>query len=266
MRLVIRKDYESVSKWAAEYVAKQVRTSGKKPFVLGLPTGSSPEGMYQELAAIHKAGRVSFQNVATFNMDEYVGLPADHPQSYHTFMWSKFFSHVDIQKQNAHILNGMAKDLEEECHAYEDAIDAAGGIDLFIGGVGVDGHIAFNEPGSSLASRTRLKTLTLETRQSNARFFGGSVDAVPSTALTIGVGTFMAAREVLVLVSGRAKARALRHAIEEGINHLWTISSLQLHAKAIVVCDEDATMELKVGTVRYFEEIERVAPTNPDYR
>lgn len=265
MRLVIRKDYESVSKWAAEYVAKQVRSSPKKPFVLGLPTGSSPEGMYRELAGIQKAGRVSFRDVVTFNMDEYVGLPAEHPQSYHAFMWDKFFSHVDIQKQNVHILDGMANDLEEECRAYEDAIDVHGGIDLFIGGVGADGHIAFNEPGSSLASHTRLKTLTLETRQSNARFFGGDVHQVPSTALTIGVGTFMAAREVLVLVSGRSKARALHHAIEEGINHLWTISSLQLHAKAIVVCDEDATMELKVGTVRYFQEIESVAPTNPEF-
>jgi len=264
MRLVIRKDYESVSKWAAEYVAKQVRQA-ERPYVLGLPTGSSPEGMYRELAAIQKAGRVSLRDVVTFNMDEYVGLPADHPQSYHTFMWSKFFSHVDVQKKNVHILNGMAPDLDAECLAYEQAIVAAGGIDLFIGGVGVDGHIAFNEPGSSLASHTRLKTLTLETRQSNARFFGGDVEQVPTTALTIGVGTFMAAREVLVLVSGRSKARALHHAIEEGINHLWTISSLQLHAKAIVVCDEDATMELKVGTVRYFEEIESVAPTNPDY-
>jgi glucosamine-6-phosphate deaminase len=265
MRLVIRKDYESVSKWAAEYVAKQIRLAGR-PFVLGLPTGSSPEGMYRELAAIHKTGRVSLRDVVTFNMDEYVGLPADHPQSYHTFMWTKLFSHVDVQKKNVHILDGMAVDLDAECRSYEAAITAAGGIDLFVGGVGADGHIAFNEPGSSLASRTRLKTLTLETRQANARFFGGDIEQVPATALTIGVGTFMAAREVLVLVSGRAKARALHHAIEEGINHLWTISSLQLHAKAIVVCDEDATMELKVGTVRYFQEIESVAPTNPDYR
>jgi len=265
MRLVVRNDYEAVSKWAAEYVAKQIRAS-KRPLVLGLPTGSSPEGMYKELAAIHRAGRVSFQDVVTFNMDEYVGLPADHPQSYHSFMWNKFFSHVDIRKENVHILNGMAGDLEAECRAYEDAIAAHGGIDLFIGGVGADGHIAFNEPGSSLASHTRLKTLTLETREANARFFGGDLEAVPTTALTIGVGTFLAAREVLVLVSGRAKARALHQAIEEGINHLWTISSLQLHAKAIVVCDEDATMELKVGTVRYFHEIESVAPTNPEYR
>ncbi len=157
---------------------------------------------------------------------------------------------------NVHILNGNAKDLEAECAAYEAAILAAGGIDLFVGGVGADGHIAFNEPGSSLSSRTRVKTLTRDTKVMNARFFGGKVEAVPSTALTVGVGTVTDAREVLILVSGLAKARALHHAIEEGVNHLWTLSCLQLHPKAVLVCDEDATMELKVGTVRYFREIE----------
>jgi len=212
--------------------------------------------MYQRLIELYQAGKVSFRNVVTFNMDEYVGLPEDHPQSYHSFMWSNFFSHVDIQKENVHILDGNAADLEAECAAYEDAIAAAGGIDLFVGGVGADGHIAFNEPGSSLSSRTRVKTLTRDTKIMNARFFGGNPDAVPSTALTVGVATITSAREVLILVSGLSKARALHNAIEEGVNHLWTVSCLQLHPHAVVVCDEESTMELKVGTVRYFREIE----------
>jgi len=260
MRLIIRPDYAEVSSWAANYVARRINEHDHKDagrgFVLGLPTGSSPIGMYQRLIELYQAGKVSFRNVVTFNMDEYVGLPEDHPQSYHSFMWSNFFSHVDIQKENVHILDGNAADLEAECAAYEDAIAAAGGIDLFVGGVGADGHIAFNEPGSSLSSRTRVKTLTRDTKIMNARFFGGNPDAVPSTALTVGVATITSAREVLILVSGLSKARALHNAIEEGVNHLWTVSCLQLHPHAVVVCDEESTMELKVGTVRYFREIE----------
>ena len=260
MRLIIRPDYAAVSSWAAHYVARRINEHAKKgtgrAFVLGLPTGSSPIGMYQRLIEIYQAGKVSFRNVVTFNMDEYVGLPEDHPQSYHSFMWGNFFSHVDIQKENVHILDGNASDLDAECSAYEDAMAAAGGIDLFVGGVGADGHIAFNEPGSSLSSRTRVKTLTRDTKLMNARFFGGNPDAVPSTALTVGVATITSAREVLILVSGLSKARALHNAIEEGVNHLWTVSCLQLHPHAVVVCDEESTMELKVGTVRYFREIE----------
>lgn len=260
MRLIIRPDYTAVSTWAANYVARRINEHARKgtgrSFVLGLPTGSSPIGMYQRLIELYQAGKVSFRNVVTFNMDEYVGLPEDHPQSYHSFMWSNFFSHIDIQRENVHILDGNAPDLEAECAAYEDAIAAAGGIDLFVGGVGADGHIAFNEPGSSLSSRTRVKTLTRDTKLMNARFFGGNPDAVPSTALTVGVATITSAREVLILVSGLSKARALHNAIEEGVNHLWTVSCLQLHPHAVVVCDEESTMELKVGTVRYFREIE----------
>jgi len=260
MRLIIRPDYAAVSSWAANYVARRIneheRKGGGRSFVLGLPTGSSPIGMYQRLIELYQAGKVSFRNVVTFNMDEYVGLPEDHPQSYHSFMWSNFFSHIDIQRENVHILDGNAGDLEAECAAYEEAIAAAGGIDLFVGGVGADGHIAFNEPGSSLSSRTRVKTLTRDTKLMNARFFGGNPDAVPSTALTVGVATITSAREVLILVSGLSKARALHNAIEEGVNHLWTVSCLQLHPHAVVVCDEESTMELKVGTVRYFREIE----------
>jgi glucosamine-6-phosphate deaminase len=151
----------------------------------------------------------------------------------------------------------MASDPAQECADYEKAIQEAGGIELFLGGVGVDGHLAFNEPGSSLSSRTRDKELTLDTRLVNARFFNGDVNQVPVAALTVGIGTVLDAREVVVIASGHNKARALHAAIEEGINHMWPISALQLHQRAIIVCDDAATDELKVGTVRYFMDIER---------
>ncbi|MDR2102354.1 MAG: glucosamine-6-phosphate deaminase [Treponema sp.] len=262
MRLIIHENHAAASRWAAHYIADRINrfdadgSSGGRPFVLGLPTGSSPLGIYQEFIRLRKEGRLSFARVVTFNMDEYVGLPPDHPQSYHRFMWDNLFSQVDIKPENVHILNGMAPDLTEECESYEAAISAAGGIDLFLGGMGVDGHLAFNEPGSSLQSRTRIKTLTQDTRIANARFFGGDSAQVPSTALTVGVGTVMDAREVLVIVTGHNKARALRAVVEEGINHMWTLSCLQMHKRAIIVCDEDATGELKVDTVRYFKDIE----------
>jgi glucosamine-6-phosphate deaminase len=214
--------------------------------------------MYQALVEAHRAGRVSFEYVVTFNMDEYVGIPKDHPQSYHTFMWTNFFSHIDIKTENVHILNGNAPDLEAECAAYEAAIQAVGGIDLFLGGIGPDGHIAFNEPGSSLSSRTRIKTLTTDTIIANSRFFEGDVNKVPKTALTVGVGTVMSAREVLVLVNGHGKARALQQAVEGSVNQMWTITALQLHPKGIIVCDEASCIDLKVGTYRYFKDIERL--------
>lgn len=260
MRLVIHPDYDSCSEWAAYHIASRIneaQPTATKPFVLGLPTGSTPLGTYKKLIELNKAGKVSFENVITFNMDEYVGLTADHPQSYHFFMWDNFFNHINIKKENVHILDGMAKDLGAECEAYEKAIAVAGGIDLFLGGVGVDGHIAFNEPGSSLTSRTRVKTLTSDTIQVNSRFFDGDISQVPTTALTVGVGTVTDSKEVVVLITGRNKMHALRHAVEEGVSQMWTISALQLHQKAIIVCDEDATEDLKVGTVKYFKDIEK---------
>jgi glucosamine-6-phosphate deaminase len=259
MRLVIHKNYEEASAWAARYIAERINRFGPredKPFVLGLPTGSSPLGTYKELIGLNKAGKVSFARTVTFNMDEYAGLDEDYPQSYHRVMWDNFFSQVDIDKKNAHILNGMAPDLEQECRAYEECIASYGGIELFLGGMGADGHLAFNEPGSSLSSRTRVKTLTRDTRLINARFFGGDPLKVPATALTVGIGTVMDSREVLVIVSGHNKARALQAAVEGGITHMWTLSCLQMHPRAIIVCDEAATDELKVGTVRYFKDIE----------
>jgi len=257
MRVIVQRSYELVSKWAAHYVARRIAGHpANVPFALGLPTGSTPLGMYRELIRLNREGAVSFKNVVTFNMDEYVGIPADDPRSYHRFMWDNLFSHIDIQRENVHILDGMAPDLEGECARYEASIREVGGIDLFVGGVGADGHIAFNEPGSSLSSRTRIKTLTRDTKEANARFFDGDPDKVPSHALTVGVATITDAREVLILVSGIGKARALAQAVEMGVNHMWTVSCLQLHPKAILVCDEDSTDELRVGTVRYFKEIE----------
>ena len=225
--------------------------------MLGLPTGSSPLGTYKQLVRMCKAGKVSFKNVVTFNMDEYVGLREDHPESYHYFMWDNLFKHVDIPKENVNILNGLAKDLDKECERYEKKIQSYGGIHLFLGGIGPDGHIAFNEPGSSLRSRTRVKTLTYDTILANSRFFGGEVSKVPATALTVGVGTVMDAEEVLIIISGYGKARALQKVVEEGVNHMWTVSCLQLHPRGIIVCDDPATMELKVGTVKYFKDIEK---------
>jgi len=257
MRVIIQKNFNDVSAWAANHVAARIAgAAAGKPFVLGLPTGSTPLGLYRRLIEMNREGQVSFRNVVTFNMDEYVGLNHDHPQSYYRFMWDNFFSHIDIPRENVNILDGTASNPEAECASYEEKIRQAGGIDLFVGGVGADGHIAFNEPGSSLSSRTRIKTLTLATKTANSRFFEDDLSKVPSTALTVGVGTVMDAREVLVLVSGQEKACALRHAVELGVNHMWTISCLQLHPRTIIVCDDDSTIELKVGTVRYFKDIE----------
>ncbi len=260
MRLIIQPDYQDVSKWAANYIASaihQASVKSDKPFVLGLPTGSSPLGIYHNLIDLYEKGVVSFKNVITFNMDEYVGLPQHHEQSYYTFMWDNFFSHLDIKPENAHILNGNAEDLEEECASYESKMKEVGGVDLFLGGIGADGHLAFNEPASSLASRTRQKTLTTDTLIANSRFFDNDVNKVPKTSLTVGVGTIMDAKEILIITSGHNKARALRHAVEEPINQMWTISALQLHPRGIIVCDYDACAELKVGTYKYFLDIEK---------
>ena len=171
-------------------------------------------------------------------------------------MWNNFFSHIDIKKENVNILNGNAADLEKECADFEAKIKSYGGIDLFMGGVGPDGHIAFNEPGSSLTSRTRIKTLTQDTIIANSRFFNNDVNLVPKTALTVGVGTICDAKEVMLIVNGHNKARALHHGVEESVSHMWTISALQMHPHAIIIADEDATAELKVATYKYFKDIE----------
>ncbi len=258
MKVVIKETSQDVAQWAANHIVAQINKKAAltdAPFVLGLPTGSTPLATYKALIEKHRAGEVSFSNVVTFNMDEYVGLAEEHPESYHSFMWNNFFKHIDIKPENVHILNGNAEDVEKECADYEAAIVAAGGIDLFMGGVGEDGHIAFNEPFSSLTSRTRIKHLTQDTIVVNSRFFDNDASQVPTMALTVGVGTVLSAKSVMILATGRKKARAIRHAVEGGYNHGWTLSALQVHSAGIIVCDDDAAEELRVATYKYFKSI-----------
>jgi len=257
MKLVIHQNYDELSQWAADHIAERIsqfNPTSNNPFVLGLPTGSTPIGTYKALIELYKAGKVSFKNVVTFNMDEYVAIAEDHPESYHSFMFENFFNHIDIPRENIHILNGNAADLDKECEEYEEKIKSFGGIELFMGGMGADGHLAFNVPGSSLQSRTRLVNLNYDTIVANSRFFDNDLSQVPKQALTVGVQTVLDSKEVLVLVNGYKKARALQNVVENGMNHMWTLSALQAHPNGIIVCDEEATMELKVGTVKYFKE------------
>jgi glucosamine-6-phosphate deaminase len=192
-------------------------------------------------------------------MDEYVDLPENHPESYHSFMYKNLFDHIDIPRENINILNGNAEDLVRECKDYEDKIVSFGGIELFLGGIGPDGHIAFNEPGSSLVSRTRVKTLCYDTILANSRFFNNDMSRVPTHALTVGVGTVMDAREVVIIITGFSKARAVREVVEGSVSHMWTVSMLQMHQHAIIALDEPATMELQVETVKYFKDMEEIA-------
>ena len=258
MKIIIKCDYDAMCEWAAKHITNAINAKAevsKDPFVLGLPTGSSPLGVYQRLIEMNKAGKVSFKNVVTFNMDEYVGLPHEDEQSYWYFMHSNFFNHIDIPAENINILNGMAEDLEKECVRYEKKIASYGGIDLFLGGSGVDGHIAFNEPFTSLTSRTGVRCLTADTLIVNSRFFGNDPEKVPKKALSVGVGTVCDSREVLLVINGHQKARALHHCIEGGVDQAWTVSALQLHQNAYIACDEPACGELKVDTYKFFKEV-----------
>lgn len=262
MRIVILKNYKEVSNWVANYVIDKInkaKPTKENPFVLGLPTGSSPLGSYQRLIELYKEKKISFKNVVSFNMDEYVNIPENHPESYHYYMWNNFFNQIDIPKENVNILDGNSPNLEKECDDFEKKIATLNGVDLFLGGIGPDGHIAFNEPGSSLTSRTRIKTLSYDTILANSRFFDNDIQKVPKTALTVGVGTVMDAREVLIIITGFSKARALRQVVEGGISHMWTVSMIQLHKHALIVCDDAATMELQMETVKYFKDIEKIA-------
>ncbi|RXJ74729.1 glucosamine-6-phosphate deaminase [Veronia nyctiphanis] len=259
MRLIPLQTSKEVGLWSARYIVNSINKfapTADRPYVLGLPTGGTPLNTYKQLIHLHQQGEVSFEHVVTFNMDEYCGIPADHPESYRSFMFNNFFNHIDIKEENINLLNGNAINHEEECRRYEEKIRSYGKINLFMGGVGNDGHIAFNEPASSLSSRTRIKTLTEDTRIANSRFFDNDINQVPKHALTIGVGTLLDAEEVMILITGHNKALALEAAVEGSVNHLWTVSALQLHPKALMVCDEPSTSELKVKTVKYFQELE----------
>ena len=243
MEVVICKTKEEASRLAADMVAALVKKSPK--CVLGLATGSTPVEMYKALAADVKAKKVSFKNVKSWNLDEYWGLPGTHDQSYRYFMDKNLFDLIDINKKNTHVLNGLAKDWKKEVKSYEAAIKKAGGIDLQVLGIGSDGHIAFNEPGSSLASRTRLVSLTPQTIKDNARFFKKTAD-VPKQALSMGVGTILEAKTVVLLAFGANKADAIKGAVEGGISQFCTASALQMHPDAWFFCDEAAAAKLKL--------------------
>lgn len=261
MRLIISSDYAGSAQWAADYVAykiKAARPTPNKPFVMAIPAGSSPLGIYQRLIEMNRKGKLSFENVVIFNMNEYIGLEADDHNSYRSFLWENLFKHINIHNRNIHLLNGQTKNFAKECADFEKLIRSYGGIDLVLAGVGEDGHIAFNEPGSSLASRTRVKMLNKTTRESNARFFGGDINKVPRNVITVGIATIMDAREVLVIASGEKKAKAIYGAVEGYINHLSPISILQMHPHAIIACDQAATVKLNPEIVKYFQENEEL--------
>lgn len=235
--MIIRRDAAAASVTAARVIASLIRRKPKS--VLGLATGGTPVGCYSELIRLHRAGELDFSQVTSFNLDEYLGLPREHPQSFFAFMHHHLFDHINIDRSRVHLPDGMASDPMAACDAYERQIVDAGGIDLQLLGIGTDGHIAFNEPGSSLASRTRVKTLCEETIRDNARFFGSEA-AVPRLSVTMGVGSILDTRECLLLVTGEKKAAAVRSAIEGPLTSQVTASALQLHRSVIAVLDEAA--------------------------
>lgn len=259
MLVVVREDYDSLSRKGAEIIASRIRQ--KPNLVLGLATGSTPLGLYQELIKLHKNDGLDFSKVVTFNLDEYVGLPPEHDQSYHYFMRENMFKHININPSNIHVPQGIFGDIKissletdpkivQFCDWYENEIRRYGGIDIQVLGVGGNGHIAFNEPGSSLGSRTRIKTLTEKTVKDNSRFFK-SESEVPRYAITMGVGTIMEAHELLLLANGDSKANAVKAAVEGPITAMCPASALQLHRRAIVLIDQKAATKLSVEFVTY---------------
>jgi len=258
MELMIYKTYEQMSRAAALVVADLLNS--KPNAVLGMATGSTPLGLYQELVRLHREQGLDFSQVTTFNLDEYVGLPVNHPQSYHCFMHENFFKHVNIPRQNVYIPSGTTNNYRAFCDWYERRIHDCGGIDLQILGIGSDGHIAFNEPTSSLSSRTRLKTLAEPTVNDNARFFARRED-VPIYAITMGVGTILEARQILLLGNGANKAEAIAAAVEGPVTSMVTASALQLHPSTQVYLDDGAASALKMRP--YYEWIQKMKPSAP---
>jgi glucosamine-6-phosphate deaminase len=258
VEVIIAKSYEEMSRAAAREVADVL--NAKPNAVLGLATGSTPLGLYQELARLYKAGQLALSHVSTFNLDEYVGLPITHPQSYYHFMHENFFKHVNIPAQNIHIPSGTTTNYRAFCEWYEQRIRDAGGIDLQILGIGSDGHIGFNEPGSSLSSRTRLKTLAEQTIDDNARFFEDRKD-VPIYAITMGVGTILEARNCILLASGANKAAAIAAAIEGPVTGMITASALQLHPEVTAFVDTAAAAGLRMRD--YYNWVQQMKPGAP---
>jgi glucosamine-6-phosphate deaminase len=243
MEIIIKEDALAGSHTAALVVARLVRE--KPDAVIGLATGGTPLLLYNELIRMHKEEHLDFSRVTTFNLDEYIGLPADHDQSYHRFMQDNFFRHINIRPENTHIPDGMTANVPAFCAAYEQEIVDAGGIDLQVLGIGSDGHIGFNEPTSSFASRTRIKTLTRQTVADNARFFGGDESKVPHHCITMGIGTIMEARMTLMLAFGASKAAAVAATVEGPVAAIMPASILQHHQAAKLFIDEAAASKLK---------------------
>lgn len=254
MRVIIRKTYEEISIEAARLVGSRIE---KNPdFVLGLATGSSPLGLYNQLIDMNKKNLISFKKVRTFNLDEYYGLRGDHPQSYRYFMDVNFFNHIDIDKANTMVPDGTATNWEEFCLGYEEQIKKSGGIDLQVLGIGSDGHIGFNEPGSSLGSRTRLVALDAQTIEDNSRFFEDK-NQVPRFAITMGVGTILEAKEIILIANGKKKAHVIAQAIEGPITSFISASALQMHPKVTFFLDEEAASGLnRINYYRFVEEAE----------
>jgi len=242
MEVIIEKGPEDVGRRTANMMADAILRNPS--IVLGLPTGNSPLVVYKELIRKHKEGGLDFSKVISFNLDEYLGLPPTHPQSYHYFMASNLFDHINVDRSNVHVPSGLSIDPEGFCKSYEEDIKRHGGIALQLLGIGRDGHIAFNEPGSSLGSRTRVKTLTKETIDDNARFFKNA-DEVPRFAITMGVGAIMEAKKILLIATGKSKAQAIADAVEGPITQMNTASILQLHPDTVFILDEEAAGNLK---------------------
>lgn len=241
MKVIKVKDYNELSSKAAQLITEQIIK--KKNSVLGLATGSTPIGVYQELIGKFQKGELDFSEVITFNLDEYYGLSPEHPQSYYFFMWDIFFKHINIKKENVHLLNGVTENVDKECKQYEDLIKKNGGIDLQILGIGDNGHIGFNEPDVSLNTKTHLVNLTAKTIKANSRFFN-DVQEVPRQAITMGIGTIMRARKIILLASGKRKAKVIERTINGPINTKVPASVLQLHNDVTIVVDQKAASQL----------------------
>ena len=258
MKVIICKDKKEVAKEAYKIVRDRVMNQGAK--VLGLPTGTTPEGLYAEMVKGCKKGEIDFSDVHTFNLDEYIGLPVEHPQSYRNFMNTRLFDHINIKASNIDFLDGLTDDIDRECARYEEHMEELGGIKLQIVGIGRDGHIGFNEPGTSLSSRTHMITLAQSTITDNANlFFDGDESQVPRWALSMGVGTVLDAKEVLMIAFGKNKADAIQGMLEGPITYMNTSSALQLHPDVSVVIDEAAASKLK-----YRDYYKRIAPGNEE--
>lgn len=258
MRVVIKQDYDELSKWAAQYVAHRIKMhkpSPKRPFVLGLPSGSTPLGLFKYLAQYYKDRTLSFENVIFFGMTEYVGIGAGDPHGFQYFLWDNFLKYVNVKTEHVYFLNGLTTDFAKECSSYEKNIKKYGYVNLFIGGIGVEGHIAFNEPYSSLTSRTRAKMLAPSTIKANSRFFDNDESKVPPIALTIGIGTMMEAEEIMILASGEGKKQAIQQAIEGNLTHACPASCLQMHPHSVIACDDAAASQLSPRAINYFKEL-----------